>query len=189
MSNPIDFNDVFNRLRRTYETEYNETDTAGSSSSGTATSNAGSTREAPRTQTPPTTETTEQNAPNFFAQFATAQQPQQQVVVPTAPQQAATQVREQEEDCNRELRTLERQRRQLERSYRRSEFFHALASFNWHTFFRVLFVLAIIAAIIFVWNMRYVILNSVLDFLISLVPIILVIAIFWNLIKSLFKGD
>lgn len=190
----IDDNDILGRLRSSYEAEHNQAGTAGSSSSGTRTadtrtSNAGTTREAPRPQTPPATETTEQNTTNFFAQFATPQPPQQQVVVPTAPQQTVAQVKEQEENYNRELRALARERRRLERSYRRGEFFHALLHFNWRTLFRVLFVLAIVAAIIFVWNMRYVILNSILDFLISLVPIILVIAIFWNLIKSLFKGD
>lgn len=86
-----------------------------------------------------------------------------------------------------ELREIERQQRRLERQYRRAAFWDRLSSFRWGSVFRVVvFVLVVIAAI-GLWNMRYTILNSVLDLVIGILPVVLLIWGIWLLIRSIFR--
>lgn len=199
----IEDNDILSSIRSSYQTEHQNTHTSsrqtGNSATatqttanrqthetGTTTQTAGST---PIDTAQPERATadlnTHQGESGFFAQFTGSTQ---SVTVPTGSQQPMTEVKE-PNDYNRELQSLERQRRRLERSYRRGEFLDGLIHFNWGLFFRILFILGVIAAILFIWSMRYVILSSITDFAMSVIPVVLVIAIFWNLIKSLFKGD
>lgn len=86
-----------------------------------------------------------------------------------------------------ELREIERQQRRLERQYRRAAFWDRLSSLRWGTVFRVVvFVLVVIAAI-GLWNMRYTILNSVLNLVIGILPVVLLIWGIWLLIRSIFR--
>lgn len=58
----------------------------------------------------------------------------------------------------------------------------------WRTVFRVLLILAAIWGVVTIWNMRFVILDAILEFIFALLPTVLLIgAIVW-LIRSLFKG-
>lgn len=50
----------------------------------------------------------------------------------------------------------------------------------------VVFVLVVLAAI-GLWNMRYTILNSVLDLVIGILPVVLLIWGIWLLIRSIFR--
>ncbi len=82
-----------------------------------------------------------------------------------------------------ELREIERQQRRLERQYRRAAFWDRLSSFRWGSVFRVVvFVLVVLA-----WNMRYTILNSVLNLVIGILPVVLLIWGIWLLIRSIFR--
>ena len=74
-----------------------------------------------------------------------------------------------------ELREIERQQRRLERQYRRAAFWDRLSSFRWGSVFRVVVFVLVVLAAIGLWNMRYTILNSVLDLVIGILPVVLLI--------------
>lgn len=86
-----------------------------------------------------------------------------------------------------ELREIERQQRRLERQYRRAAFWDRLSSFRWGSVFRVVVFVLVVLAAIGLWNMRYTILNSVLDLVIGILPVILLIWGIWLLIRSIFR--
>lgn len=86
-----------------------------------------------------------------------------------------------------ELREIERQQRRLERQYRRAAFWDRLSSFRWGSVFRVVVFVLVILAAIGLWNMRYTILNSVLDLVIGILPVVLLIWGIWLLIRSIFR--
>lgn len=85
-----------------------------------------------------------------------------------------------------ELREIERQQRRLERQYRRAAFWDRLSSFRWGAVFRVVVFVLVVLAAIGLWNMRYTILNSVLDLVIGILPVVLLIWGIWLLIRSIF---
>ena len=86
-----------------------------------------------------------------------------------------------------ELREIERQQRRLERQYRRAAFWDRLSSFGWGSVFRVVVFVLVVLAAIGLWNMRYTILNSVLDLVIGILPVVLLIWGIWLLIRSIFR--
>lgn len=86
-----------------------------------------------------------------------------------------------------ELRDIERQQRRLERQYRRAAFWDRLSSFRWGSVFRVVVFVLVVLAAIGLWNMRYTILNSVLDLVIGILPVVLLIWGIWLLIRSIFR--
>ena len=86
-----------------------------------------------------------------------------------------------------ELREIERQQRRLERQYRRAAFWERLSSFRWGSVFRVVVFVLVVLAAIGLWNMRYTILNSVLDLVIGILPVVLLIWGIWLLIRSIFR--
>lgn len=86
-----------------------------------------------------------------------------------------------------ELREIERQQRRLERQYRRAAFWDHLSSFRWGSVFRVVVFVLVVLAAIGLWNMRYTILNSVLDLVIGILPVVLLIWGIWLLIRSIFR--
>ena len=86
-----------------------------------------------------------------------------------------------------ELREIERQQRRLERQYRQAAFWDRLSSFRWGSVFRVVVFVLVVLAAIGLWNMRYTILNSVLDLVIGILPVVLLIWGIWLLIRSIFR--
>lgn len=86
-----------------------------------------------------------------------------------------------------ELREIERQQRRLERQHRRAAFWDRLSSFRWGSVFRVVVFVLVVLAAIGLWNMRYTILNSVLDLVIGILPVVLLIWGIWLLIRSIFR--
>lgn len=86
-----------------------------------------------------------------------------------------------------ELREIERQQRRLERQYRRAAFWDRLSSFRWGSVFRVVVFVLVVLAAIGLWNMRYTILNSVLNLVIGILPVVLLIWGIWLLIRSIFR--
>ena len=86
-----------------------------------------------------------------------------------------------------ELREIERQQRRLERQHRRAAFWDRLSSFRWGSVFRVVVFVLVVLAAIGLWNMRYTILNSVLDLVIGILPVVLRIWGIWLLIRSIFR--
>lgn len=150
-------------------------------------------RQPPRPTPPPTPEPQATEPPqggvDFFAQFQTAGD------TASIPTVAARYPSPLEQDAPRrppdpyaaELRELERQQRRLDRQYRRTALWSRLTGLRWGTILRaVLFVLAVVAAIA-LWNMRYVILDSILNFLVGLLPIALLLWGIWMLLRSVFR--
>lgn len=86
-----------------------------------------------------------------------------------------------------ELRSIERQQRRIRNNYRRIALLNFLSNIRWSSIFRVFLIIGIIICAVTTWRMRYVILNSIMSFLISLIPIVIVICIIVYLIRSLFK--
>ena len=86
-----------------------------------------------------------------------------------------------------ELREIERQQRRLERQYRRAAFWDRLSSFRWGSVFRVVVFVLVVLAAIGLWNMRYTILNSVLNLVIGILPVLLLVWGIWLLIRSIFR--
>ena len=145
---------------------------------------------------PPAAEPTEPEPPqggvNFFSQFQggtpTADIPTVESTRRAPPQpESARRQPMQPDPYEAELREIERQQRRLERQYRRATFWDRLSSLRWGTVFRVVvFVLVVIAAI-GLWNMRYTILNSILNLAIGILPVILLVWGIWMLIRSIFR--
>lgn len=86
-----------------------------------------------------------------------------------------------------ELQELERQRRRFERQYRRRAALHFITNLRWRTVLRIVFVVLLIIIAVSIWQMRYVIFNSLMSFLISLLPIFIVLWILWYIFRSFFR--
>lgn len=86
-----------------------------------------------------------------------------------------------------EQRILDRQLRRLNRRQRLAGLQDFFSNLRAGTVFRILFIIAIIVCVIVIWNLRYVILDSIVQFLTQLIPIVLVIGILVYIIKSFFK--
>lgn len=127
----------------------------------------------------------------YFSQFTAETAETTPPVIPTIErpaansQQIAPSYHDAEYDA--EMRRLEEQQRRIQRDYNRIAFSNFLHNIPWRAVFRVISIISVIVFLIFIWQMRYVILESIMNFLISLIPLALVIGIFWYLIKSFFK--
>ena len=86
-----------------------------------------------------------------------------------------------------EMQRLEAQQRRIQRDYNRLAVSNFFRNIQWRYVFRFLLILGIIIIAIVIWRMRYIIIESILNFLISLIPIVIIIAILWYFIKSFFK--
>lgn len=86
-----------------------------------------------------------------------------------------------------ELRSIERQQRQIRNNYRRIAFLNFLTNIRWRTVFRIILIIGIVFCALTIWKMRYIILDSIMSFIISLLQLIIIVWIIVYLIKSLFK--
>lgn len=146
--------------------------------------------------TPPAAEPSQpeqpQNGVDFFAHFQggspaadipTVESTRRSQPQPESPRRQPPQP----DPYEAELREIERQQRRLERQYRRAAFWDRLSSFRWGSVFRVVVFVLVVLAAIGLWNMRYTILNSVLDLVIGILPVVLLIWGIWLLIRSIFR--
>lgn len=125
---------------------------------------------------------------DYFSQFS--ENPNEGIDIPTVeptPQTHHPKDQPQNDPYEQELRELELQRRRLDRQYRQRAALDFITNIRWRTVFRVLFVLLLIVIAVTVWQMRYVILNSIINFLLSLLPIILIVWILWYIFRSFFR--
>ena len=129
----------------------------------------------------------------FFAQFNSPSEPfVPEVEIPTERQIATDSSSTPtspyyDESYENEMRLLEEQQRRIQREYNRLARRNFLSSVRWRTIFRFLSILGIIILLIVIWNMRFVIIESITNFLVSLIPIVIAIGIIWYLIKSFFS--
>lgn len=125
---------------------------------------------------------------DFFSQFGdpSSHADNIPIVVPHV-QQAQTRLPQQQEPYEQELQEIERQRQQAERQYRRRAVINSILNIRWRAIFRIILIVILVIAAISIWNMRYVIFSSIINFLMGLLPIILIILGLWYIIRSLFR--
>ena len=125
---------------------------------------------------------------DFFSQFSGT--PNSGGDIPTVevpPQTQQPETLSQNDPYEQELQELERQRRRLDRRYRRRSALIFISNIRWRAIFRILFVILLIIIAVTIWQMRYVIFNSMISFLTSLLPIIIIVLILWYIFRSLFR--
>ncbi len=86
-----------------------------------------------------------------------------------------------------ELQSMERLQQRIRNNYRRIALLNFISNIQWGAVFRILVIIGIIVCALTIWNMRYLIINAIIDFLLSLIPIIILIWVIVYVIKSLFK--
>ncbi len=176
---------IFEELQASYNSEH-----AADQASSRPTTNNASHIEVPRT-TPTQADTGSVSTEGgYFAQFNSGSNsyvPEVEIPPTVSPAPANSQSTYHNEAYEREMRQLEEQQRRIQRDYNRLAIMNFISNIRWRNVFRFLFILGIVVLLIVIWNMRYIIIESITNFLISLIPIIIIIAILWYLIKSLFK--
>lgn len=130
----------------------------------------------------------------FFAQFSADSEPSAPeveissippTISPTSSNPTST-YHDEDTTYDREMQRLEAQQRRLQRDYTRLAISNFFRNIRWRNVFRFITIVGTVVIAIVIWNMRYIIIESITNFLISLIPII-IIAILWYLIKSFFK--
>lgn len=88
------------------------------------------------------------------------------------------------DELNRQQERLRQEQERFRRRAERREFWNRLGNIRWGTGFRVLGYIFLAICAITIWKMRYVIFNSLLSFLISLIPLFLLIWIYWLILRG-----
>lgn len=116
---------------------------------------------------------------DFFSQFS--KKTNGGIDIPTVEPQRVHQSEAQLQNVlyEQELQELKRRQRRFDRQYRRRAVLGFIANIKWQAVFRVLFVVFLIVIAIAIWQLRYVIFNSIISFLITLLPIVLIVWILW----------
>lgn len=176
-------NDHFEDLRQSF---FEQQDYSGSPSPiPTVAPQVSAPTSIPRNQ--PESSTYSTPGSDYFSQF---NNPSSDDIIPTVnPQVQQTQPlqTQQNDPYEQELQALERQRQRAERQYRRRAVLNSILNIRWQAVFRIIFIVILVIATISIWKMRYIIFSSIINFLISLFPVVLIIWIFWYLIRSLFR--
>lgn len=189
----IDDSDILSSLRRSYDKEHHRADRTNDNASTTATPNSiahPASQDSTQT-TPETSKTSVESTPpidDFFSQFQATTTPATNIPtvgVPSESRQIVTPPVN--EGLGRELQSIERQQRRIRRNYRRLAIINFISSINWRVIFRIIFAIVVMFGLWTLWKMRYVLLNSVLDFFIALIPLIIIIWIVVSIFRSFFK--
>lgn len=97
---------------------------------------------------------------DFFSRFSgTSDSGSDIPTVDVPPQTQQSETASQNDPYEQELQELERQRRRLDRQYRRRSALNFISTIRWRAVFRILFVILLIIITITIWQMRYVIFN------------------------------
>lgn len=124
---------------------------------------------------------------DYFSQFSVTSDSGNDIpTVEVPPHTQQPEISSQNDPYERELQELELQRRRLDRQYRRREALNFISNISWRTVIRITFAILLIIIAVTIWQMRYVILNSIINFLMSLLPIIIIIWILWYIFRSFF---
>ena len=126
---------------------------------------------------------------DFFATLGGNQENMNNVFVVERPNNNNTQTAggNDIEEYNNTLRNIERQQRQANRRARWDDFMYSLRSIPMGTILRFLLVIGLIFLLIGLWNARFVIINSIFDFFMSLLPTVIIIWLLWTIITSFFR--
>ena len=189
----IDDSDILSSLRRLYNKEHRRVDCTNDNTSVKAASNSiahptsqGSTHTMPETDgtsvevTPPTDD--------FFSQFQTSTTPAADIpTVGRASENRTILNPPVDDNWESELQSIERQQIRIRNNYRRLAIMNFFSNINWRVVFRIILVIAVTLGIWTIWKMRYVILESILNFLIALLPLIIIVWIIIWIFKSILK--
>lgn len=123
----------------------------------------------------------------YFSQFvASGGSSAPEVEIPSISSSDQTDFSFCDETYAKEMQRLENQQRRINREYNRLALFNFLINIPWRT---VLHTISIFAALIFIltlWHIRFAILESLVNFLIALLPVGFIAVIFWYMVKAFF---
>ena len=126
---------------------------------------------------------------DYFSQFSRTLNNENNIPTVEAPTQTQQSDHSSQNDpYEQELQELERQRRRLDRQHRRRSALYFISNIRWRAVFRILFVILLIVIAVTIWQMRYVIFNSIINFIVGLLPIVIIVWIMWNIFRFFF-GD
>ena len=189
----IDDSDILSSLRRSYDREHRRADRTNDNASTTATpSGIGHPVSQSSTHTMPESSraSVEATLPtdDFFSQFQATTAPATSIPTVGVPSENSTHLVPPVDDgIESELQSIERQQRRIRNNYRRLAIMNFFSNINWRIIFRIIIIVAVILGLLTIWKMRYIILNSVLNFFIALIPLIIIIWVIVWIFKSLFK--
>lgn len=185
-SNNSDNSDIFASLRESYQREHEQSSHQPQNRSSN--NPPSQERIPPRAQPADVQPALNSHDNNDF--FAHSQSQRTIQSIPTISTSSARNTAPVSRGCNtNESRSalIERQQRRIRNNYRRASLDSLFDRITWKTVLWIILILVIVACVVTVWKMRYVILNSIMNFAISLIPLILVVWIIVHLIKSIFK--
>lgn len=189
----IDDSDILSSLRQSYDKEHRRADRTNDNTSTTETSNRiahpfsqGSTHTTPETSRAVVEAT--QPTDDFFSQFQASTTPATSIPTVGVPSENSTPLVPPVDDgIENELQSIERQQRRIRNNYRRLAIMNFFSNISWRIVFRIIVIVAVVLGLLTIWKMRYIILDSVLNFFIALIPLIIIIWIIVSIFKSLFK--
>ncbi len=188
----IDDSDILSSLRRSYEREHRRTDHTDDRNSGepqettNQSASQGSAGTIPKNTS--TQEEVRQDANDFFSQFQSSAAPSTSIPTVETPSETNSSFASPiDDDLERELQSIRRQQRRINSHYRRMSTINFIRNINWLVVFRLILVIAVVIGIITIWNMRYVILESIISFLTGLIPLVVVSLIIVAIFKSFFR--
>lgn len=125
---------------------------------------------------------------DFFSRFSGTSNSKSNIpTVDVPPQTQQSETSSQNDQYEQELQELERQRKRLDRQYRRRAALNFISNIRWGAVFRILLVILLTIIAVTIWQMRYVIFNSIISFIVSLLPIIIIVWILWYIFRSFFQ--
>lgn len=189
----IDDSDILSSLRRSYDKEHRCADRTNDNPSTTVVSNIiaqpdsldsiNSMLENSKTSVEATP-----RADDFFSQFQVSPAPATSIPTIEVPSENSTSfVPLADDGIENELKSIEHQQRRIRNNYRQLAIINFLSNINWIIVFRIIVIIALVLGLLTIWKIRYVILDSVLNFFISLIPLIIIIWAIILIFKSLFK--
>ncbi len=189
----IDDSDILSSLRRSYDREHrraNQTNDTGSAGTPHRNNVQPTTQNSSQTmsQTRSGTREATSSPDDFFSQFQTSASPASNIPTIGTPSDNHTPATTTTgTGIGNDTRPETRRQRRARNSYRRLAIMNFLRNINWRIVFGVIVVIAVIVGLVVLWTMRFVIIESITNFLISLIPTLILLALIWYFIKKLFK--
>ena len=186
ISNTPDNSDIFASLRESYQREHEQ---SSQQPKNRSTNNPPSQESIPpraqEADVQPTLNSRDNN--DFFARSKSQRTIQSIPTISNSSVRNTTPISRERNTNESRSALIERQQRRIRNNYRRASLGNLFDRINWKTVLWIILILVIVACVVTVWKMRYVILNSIMNFAISLIPLVLVVWIIVHLIKSIFK--
>ena len=125
---------------------------------------------------------------DFFSQFQTSTtSPANIPTVGSPSENSIVPASSLDDEFESKLQSIERQQRRIRNNYRRLSILNFFSNVNWQTVFRIIALISIVLGLLAIWKMRYRILDSLLNFIIALIPLVILIWIIVSIFKALFK--